>query len=215
MLHEYLSFAHVDRVYWTLSIELAFYFWMGAILLSKQLRNINYYLFFLVTLSLFQNHIADLLRMAFILKYIAFFASGICFYQIHTKTDTFLSYTILSISLLAVFLYNSVDNAIIISLIYLYFYWLCLRGKKVNPILGYLGGISYSLYLIHQNIGYSLIQTAYQHDIPPYISITGALVVSLLSAHILRLYIEIPGQRLFRDKLKKQRDFFAKKLFNT
>ena len=41
MIQEYLGFSHIDGVYWTLSLELAFYFWITVILFFKQLKNIE------------------------------------------------------------------------------------------------------------------------------------------------------------------------------
>lgn len=40
MFHEYLGIKHVDGVYWTLTIELSFYFWILIIVCSRQIKNI-------------------------------------------------------------------------------------------------------------------------------------------------------------------------------
>lgn len=68
----------------------------------------------------------------------------------------------------------------------------------------FLGGISYSLYLIHQNIGYIVIRYAYSRDISrdihPYVGILYVIAVSFLLATILTYAVEKPCLRYLRKK---------------
>jgi len=51
MIHEYLGYRHVDGVYWTLSKELSFYFWMFVIFALKQTDKIEKWLIIWVTIA--------------------------------------------------------------------------------------------------------------------------------------------------------------------
>lgn len=47
MFHEYLKIPHVDGVYWTLTVELTFYFWMFFLYLSVGFKHVEKILSFL------------------------------------------------------------------------------------------------------------------------------------------------------------------------
>lgn len=204
MIQEYLGFAHVDNVYWTLSIELAFYFWMGVLLFTRQVRNIHYFLIVAVIASFWVNDLPNIIRQLFIIKYISLFAAGISFYQLSSKSGSKTTYLVLVLSLVSIFLNYHLINAFIISIFYAVF-WL-MSGKddySPNRVLVYLGSISYSLYLVHQNIGYGIIQQSYSYGVPPYISIALALAFSLLLAHLITSFVEKPSLKFLRGFFKE------------
>jgi peptidoglycan/LPS O-acetylase OafA/YrhL len=64
-----------------------------------------------------------------------------------------------------------------------------------RPVV-FLGGISYSLYLIHQNIGYVIIRAL--HGLPMSWRVAVAILVSLGLATLLSRTIEQPALRALR-----------------
>jgi peptidoglycan/LPS O-acetylase OafA/YrhL len=65
---------------------------------------------------------------------------------------------------------NSIKLFILFSIFYATFYFAVsgrLRILKFKPLV-YLGGISYSLYLLHQNIGYVIINKFYDVGLSPW-----------------------------------------------
>ena len=60
-----------------------------------------------------------------------------------------------------------------------------LRWLAARPLDG-LGAISYSLYLVHQNIGFVIMREAYEHGVKsPAIAIAAAIAVSMTLATII------------------------------
>jgi peptidoglycan/LPS O-acetylase OafA/YrhL len=72
-----------------------------------------------------------------------------------------------------------------------------------NKYLVYLGGISYALYLTHQNIGYIIIRYFYTLPVYPLVGIAVALFTIVLLASILTFAIEKPALNLLRAYYKK------------
>jgi peptidoglycan/LPS O-acetylase OafA/YrhL len=64
--------------------------------------------------------------------------------------------------------------------------------------LVWLGAISYSLYLTHQNIGYVLIRNLESQGIGPMTAIAIASAVALCLGGCLHRWIERPSMQLFR-----------------
>jgi len=204
MIQEYLSIPHVDRVYWTLTIELAFYFWISVLLITKQLTRINYFLIAAVLAAIFYDQVPVIIRQLLLLKYISFFAAGICFYNINKKQNTIFTNIILLLVSIHIIKYYPLVECFILFSALAYFYYCCTKEvKTTNKILVYLGTISYSLYLIHQNIGYSLIKLGYTYNIEPLLTIFLTIIFSLILASLLTHLIEKPTAKLCKKLTKR------------
>lgn len=207
MFHEYLGFSHVDGVYWTLTLELAFYFWILFIFCIGQIKNIEKILLFWVCLACVITHhklnlfINPLLKKALLLDYIELFSAGICFYKYKTKAHSNITHILLLVVIVA--LYCSYPNMTATALCTFYFiFWLIItnRAKLLsNRLCVYLGTISYSLYLIHQNIGYVIIHQFYLNELSPLLGVFSALTISLIISHLIMNYIERPSLKHLRN----------------
>src|SRR5690554_8206291 len=71
-----------------------------------------------------------------------------------------------------------------------------------RPSLLWLGSISYTLYLVHQNIGYGLISAAYSAGLPGPLGVLIALAVAISLAAALHYGVEKPALRWFRERIK-------------
>lgn len=69
-------------------------------------------------------------------------------------------------------------------------------GRRMAALAAFLGGISYSLYLIHQTLGYMLINKLEAAAINSNLAVLGAFAVVIGLAFLIRKYIEIPSQNL-------------------
>jgi peptidoglycan/LPS O-acetylase OafA/YrhL len=71
-----------------------------------------------------------------------------------------------------------------------------------RPLL-FLGMISYSLYLVHCNIGMVIIRTFNKLNINPNISVIIAIASTLLLAWLINYSVEKPVMRVIRKKYKE------------
>ncbi|WP_220494512.1 acyltransferase, partial [Shewanella sp. SG44-6] len=140
----------------------------------------------------------------FILKYLPFFLAGICFYKLINEKRTYLLYFYLLFSLFSTLAIYSFRYFLIFTFFYLAFYFALIGYVKflsIRPFI-FLGSISYSLYLIHQNIGYIIINKFYELNLNPLLGISIAIVVSLILATLLSRLVEIPTMKFIREKYK-------------
>lgn len=221
MFQEYLKIPHVDRVYWTLTVELTFYFWMFVFYLRSCLDKAEIILSFIIGFSIFHSigaiDIPTPLYEIFIMKYLPFFTAGICFYKITNQDiDLKRNIFILSFSLLSTIAIYSFKHFIVFTIFYIVFY-LALSGRmkflQFKPFV-FMGGISYSLYLIHQNIGYVIINKFYEMQWSPLLGILASLVFCIFLAVLSSKFIEKPSLHYVRHSYKHSKKIqrFAKKL---
>lgn len=204
MFHEYLGVPHVDGVYWTLTLELTFYFWIFIIFKFGYLRHAELVFSLLVIVSLFYSlgliSLPDFFKKFLMLKYVSFFTAGICFYKISNDLSDKKTIPILCLCLISTIFTESIKAFIIFLFFYIGFY-LAISGRlkilTFKPLV-YLGGISYSLYLTHQNIGYIIINKAYEYDVLPIVGVSFAFIFTLALASLLTKYIEKPALRGIR-----------------
>ncbi len=71
-------------------------------------------------------------------------------------------------------------------------------------IASFLGGISYSLYLLHQSIGYNLIYHLEQRGMNANHAIAVTIAVMVLAAYLIRRYVEMPSQNALLQWYKRR-----------
>jgi peptidoglycan/LPS O-acetylase OafA/YrhL len=172
MYHFWLNFDFVDGVYWTLSTELAFYFVMFLLFVTKKLKHIEIFGLALLITMVWNDRFLWIMHAPTpqwivatrLLVYGHFFFAGILFYNLKTKGNTWYRYAALALCLLVQYMLNTDINASILGLLFFLIFYFFITGKLtwiVNKPMIYLGTISYSFYLIHQNIGYVIIRYLY------------------------------------------------------
>lgn len=210
MFHEYFGYPHVDGVYWTLSIELAFYilsllaFFLGLLRFADSVCLAWLSISFFSALSGLDFGILD---KVLLLKYNLLFVLGIAFYRYWSGQGKAMPLLCISLSIVLAFVRFPLDEAVTI-VIWVGLFSMVISGRLMwlnQSLLIWLGSISYSLYLIHQNIGYGIIELGYRYDLTPLISITFALLVSFLGAQIITSYVERPSLALLRSWYKDRK----------
>jgi peptidoglycan/LPS O-acetylase OafA/YrhL len=214
MIQKWLEVDNVDGVYWTLAIELSFYLIMYILFITKQLKNIFnvtivWLLMIIVVRFLETNNIIQIhwaLKLLFLLDYGELFIAGIMFYKI-MHNDNLSNYIILLLVLGTEYYLHGKLAYLIAG----YFFLFLLFAKGYLHILSlkplvYLGTISYSLYLIHQNIGYIIIRNLENYGlINPISIIIIPLVISIGVATIMQIYIEKPTLLFIRNRWKQSK----------
>jgi peptidoglycan/LPS O-acetylase OafA/YrhL len=210
MFHEYFKIKHIDGVYWTLTVELTFYFWIFIFYLSGLLKYVEYLLSPIVLISILQSQniieLSWLLNKLLIVNYASFFIAGICFYKIANLLSNRWTFLVLAFCLASTIFVYSVNVFILSSMFYIFFH-LATSGRlkflSIKPLV-FLGGISYSLYLLHQNIGYVIINKFYEQELNPLMGILVATVTSIILAIVATKHVERPSLNFIRNVYKKR-----------
>lgn len=209
MFHGYLGIASIDGVYWTLAVELTFYFWVFCFYLTGQLKRAEVFFSVFLVIAIIETlgflNLPIKLKNILMVEHISFFIAGICFYKIVNKLHNKWTYGILFLSLITTIVTFSLDLSLLFLVFYVIFYIAITTKNRFlayKPLL-FLGGISYPLYLIHQNIGYIIINKFYAHGVSPYLSVLVALSVSIVLALIAHIYVEKKATKYIREVYKK------------
>ena len=207
MLQGFLGFKSYDGVYWTLTLELAFYLLIFIVAFFKQLEKIDYWVitWLMVTALIYLLGLSDigLVSKLLVIKYNLFFAVGIYFYKLRSGKVEVSTHVILLLCLVLVPLYHDLKASIGCYLLFGGF-WLTTQNKLRflgARVFVFFGSISYSLYLIHQNLGYTIIHYLEAFNTPPVVSILVATICSILLASLVFYIVEKPSGKLFRNVL--------------
>lgn len=214
MIQSYLKFSHIDQVYWSLAVELAFYFLMGTLFFFKQMKYIEIYsiiwLIFSFISLVFDFKFENYLKVFFILEWAPLFITGMMLYKIKFKNSTLMNHLLILISLvLYLFILheqiinrNQVDETILhyILIIFAYFIFYFLAFKELNILknkyLQFLGYISYPLYLLHNVIGYAIIYKVKQFYDNQFFYILLTTIVSVILALLVTKTMEEPSNKI-------------------
>jgi peptidoglycan/LPS O-acetylase OafA/YrhL len=197
----------VDGSYWTIATEMQFYVLIGLIYVSSPARFALRWTIFVCTgaclcmaASLTGIHwFFSLARYLFLIESMPYFSVGILFYHLY-KGDrgpvgllalaTIASYAVTAPELRTLLPVVSVAMVAAFAL----FVAGRLEWLAVRPLV-FLGGISYSFYLLHQYLGVTLIPyfTRFLPDMGALLCVLG---ICIGLATLLHRLIEVPGKRL-------------------
>lgn len=187
---------NIDGVYWSLLPELFFYILMGTLYYINCLKNIKVIaVFWLAWMILNKSGLFPFGEYFLNLKYGMFFLAGILFYDLKFKNGGIIDhFLIINCLFTAIYVNVSTYNLFIYPLWFAIFY-LFIYGKlqffNWRPFL-FLGSISYPFYLLHQNIGYALINYLYAYISNYFIVISSTIALMVLLAWIVKQYLENP-----------------------
>ncbi len=221
MFQRWLKVDNIDWSYWTLYIELSFYISMLAVFYFKKVHKIETYGIIIICLMIALNFLlqyipllSKLLTVYPMLKYGNLFFAGILFYNIKMHGSTFRRHALIFCCFIAEFFtrfngnyeYLSFPMHLLISLLYFGVFYLLIYDKLgflVNKGLIFLGTISYSLYLVHQNMGYEIIKVMYEYTSNPWVIIFVPTCVSIVIAIAITFLIEKPALDYIRNKYRR------------
>lgn len=214
MLQSWLGVADVDGVFWFLAPEISFYLIVlllfilritkyieaiGVIGLVLVILNARYAAFGFVDVP---KWIID----SRILCFWQYFFAGIIFYNLKTKGDTWQRHALVALCFIT---HNLITDNIISILCFavcLLMFYLFIYGKLTwivqKPLL-FLGAISYSLYLIHQNLGYIIIRYLDHLGVSSWPRFLIPTAIALAVAAIMTYAIEKPMIKIIRTAYQK------------
>jgi peptidoglycan/LPS O-acetylase OafA/YrhL len=203
----------VDSAYWSLVVELMFYAIMLGLFLVGMLKHIERLILPWLLLQIVaaivskatHNAIPQGLAVLLLLKYAHLFLAGILCYRIRFEGPTVARYLLLAGCLATQFAVKGLWAGVFGVVFFALFYTLArqrLAWIAVSPLV-FLGTISYSLYLVHENIGY-VIMRAFA-SFPRPVQWLAAMTTVLLLATLLTFIVEQPALRIIRRVYKQFR----------
>lgn len=215
MLQNFVNVRDFDGVYWTLARELIFYVLIAIGLgvtashLGRRFIEIStlaWSIGGLLLIGLFRwTNVQgfDLLIKGSVAQYAALFSLGMLLYMRRQEgSSSLVIYIFLPIAFLSEGLMNSWSMAggsvVLIALFFFVVSQPSVLVLRWKPLL-WLGGISYPLYLVHQNIGYTLINATHE-----YLGVWGsrffAFVIVVLLAWGVHEAIEVRATRALKKR---------------
>jgi len=205
MLQGFAFLPEVDGAYWTLTVEIAFYFCMISIWKWIGIRRLEPVLAaWLVLRWLFHvwPDMPERIIMLFVLRYTPFFVIGMLAYRIWAGQRTWKQQTpYAALALLSVATMETWDVTLVAIVLLLAFSALIvgrLRFIALRPLV-WMGGISYSFYLIHQHVGFVVMLRMADAGYSPWIGFATAFLVALFLGTAINRLVERPaGEAILR-----------------
>ena len=222
MLGNFVGVENIDPVYWTLQVEIKFYFWIFVILLFRKIQHIEFFIFLWLLASIFEvfHLIHGFTHPVLMPEWAPYFSAGALFYRITTHGFTRLRFAMLVLAyLLSVYfaiqgaelrteLYKVVFSpwvtALLISSYFLIFAAIVfgVTAKLHRPWFVIVGATTYPLYLIHQKLG----QIIYLHlgdYLNKYVLLILSISLMIFLAYLINRYIENKLGLWMRNALQK------------
>jgi peptidoglycan/LPS O-acetylase OafA/YrhL len=215
MLHGLFRVPHVDGVYWTLEVELLFYFGMFFLFRIRGLNRIHAVLMALLVIRLvyfvmkqaFGIELPWILFRLLILGYIPWFAIGISIYLATSRKGEGLWKAPACTAAMAIVTLLIAESIALggLALAMAVVVYFAASGRLTwlrNPVLAWLGAISYPLYLVHENIGWSVQLRLVKMGVPTDLTVLIALVLVLALATLLNRLVEKPAMHWIRSRYR-------------
>lgn len=210
MTQAFFYLPSVDGVYWSLAVELCFYACMLALWQFKLLGRIEQVLVPWLLLAALWWAVPSLpsrVGLLLVVEYIPFFAVGMAAYRVYSGQRRWVQQAPLLALALSVLLLSSTTGGIITFALSLAAFMLMITGRLSfidRAPLVWLGTISYSVYLIHQNLGYALIARLEALGLAPESATMLTIAAVLAAAHTIQRAIEAPCLALIRQWWKQR-----------
>lgn len=220
MIHSFFKIPHVDGVYWTLEVELLFYCGMFVLYRLQRLQQIHGFLLALLMLRLvyffmdryFGIELPWTLSRLLILDYIPWFSLGISIY-LGTSRHVLKTWIQPAVTAACAILTLFIVESLFVALLAIFLgtaVFLAASGRAPllrHKVLVWLGSISYPLYLLHENIGWSIQLRLLEFGVPIDVAIATTLLCSLAIAGATTRWVEMPAMRRIRNNYRKRQVF--------
>ncbi len=221
MLSEFLGVKPIDGAYWSLFVEMKFYWLVLVVLLLRQIHRAKELLgLWLALVLLIAQWPIRYVGFFLIPNYAPYFIAGAMFYIIHAEGVCVYKIFIIAVSYLASLReaihkvsgmqshyhseFSEAAIAITLAVFFLILFFVATgRTRKfASDSWLLLGALTYPLYLIHQNIGFIVFNLSYPH-VSPHATMVGTVAGILLAAYVINRKVERQYARPMKVLLEK------------
>lgn len=211
MLQGFAFMPEVDGAYWTLTVEIGFYVCMIALWRFAGLKRLEPMLAVWLAIRWLYFAWPDMperIIMLLVLRYLPFFVIGMLSYRVWAGQRSWRQqgpYMLLALSSVATI--ETWDVTIVACVLILTFAALIagrLHFLSLRPLV-WLGGISYSFYLIHQHVGFIVMLEVAKAGYSPWVGFFAAFAVALLLGTAINRAVERPAGEAILGWWKRRR----------
>jgi peptidoglycan/LPS O-acetylase OafA/YrhL len=220
MTESYAQVPAVDPSYWTLAIELNFYLLVAVTLAWRGFTYRRVVAFCAIWLAVsLLDRVTDSYWYGLLVQplYVPFFVAGVVLYLMHRFGPSLALWTLLALCWTCA-MYRLIDRTAVqhpsgvmlhywvaAAIVSVFFVLLTLIAlNKLTAIRGRwlvtAGALTYPLYLLHQQIGETIIRTL-DHRVPSWVLLVGVLAFMLALSWLVQRYAERPLARRIRTVL--------------
>ena len=203
MLQGFFYLPSVDGAYWTLTMELAFYACMIGLWLAfgPRMERLEWVLLPWLGLRWLMMLWPDMpfrLILLLVVQFIPFFAIGMLFHRVWSGArrwqDQLPYFAAVLLTLYVTDTFDLFVAGCVLIVLFAAVLGGLLRPFCVPPIL-WAGEISYSLYLVHENIGFVIMRRAQMAGINHWVGFMMALSTVMVLGWLLNRHVEKPAAR--------------------
>lgn len=220
MIQRFIGSAAVDGAHWYIAFLLVMYFWIGVFKKIGIEKKFYIYLIWLGASTIFsseffaglgitQTSIINskfnaIMNTLLLERYTAYIVAGVMIYflaeGIGKKWQNYMVLTLCGVRNCVII--GSYTLLIITALSFLVYFAYIGRIKVKNiKVLAYISEISYALYLIHQNIGYVILDIMASKGLTKEIYIIIPAIISILLATLITFAFEKPIHKFLSKKI--------------
>jgi len=209
MVPEYFGVNNIDSVYWTLQIEIKFYFWIFVIMALDKIRYIERFLLVWLCLAILEifHFFHGVTHLILIPEWAPYFSAGALFYRIRIYGPNWQRVSMLGLAYL-LSVYYSIEGAnfrtetygsyfsptvvaVIITLFFVVFTLMATKkiGHLTRSWFALIGVVTYPLYLIHDAIG-QLIFHYFNQLVNKYVLLIMVTLFMIVASYLIYRYLE-------------------------
>ncbi|MCP1469102.1 peptidoglycan/LPS O-acetylase OafA/YrhL [Sphingobium sp. OAS761] len=199
MLQGFAFLPEVDGAYWTLTVEIAFYVCMITLWRFAGLKRLEPWLAgWLAVRWLYWvwPDMPERVIMLLVLRYVPFFILGMLSYRVWRGLRSWRQqapYALLALMSVATM---ETWDVLLVACVLLASFAALIAGRMRflawRPLV-WLGGISYSFYLIHQHVGFVIMLEAARAGYSPWVGFFSAFLTALLLGTLINRVVERPA----------------------